>query len=323
MYLVSGDEPLQVLECADSIRRFALDHHFEERVVYNTGRDFDWNSLLADAANISLFSSRKLIELRMNDGKPGREGAAVLAQYANEPPADNVLLITSARLDNKAQKSKWYTALDKAGVTIAVWPVDAESLPEWIRQRVKQQGKCISLPAAGFIAQQVEGNLLAARQEIDKLCLLVNRDQIDLDDVARVIADSSRFNVFEVMESAMSGDAARTVRMLESLRSEGVDAAAVYGPLMWEYRRLCTIAYQADKGTPLEILFKQQRVWDSKRKNAIRNTLKRLRITQLHRLLRNAVMIDRQIKSQDREMAWDSLKSLLLAIAGKPVLVDR
>lgn len=320
VYLISGDEPLQVLECADSIRRFALDNRFEERVVYNTGKDFDWNTLLADAANMSLFSSKRLIELRMSDGKPGRDGAAVLTRYAVEPPADNVLVITSARLDKQVQKSKWYTALDKAGVTISVWPIDTERLPEWIRQRIQQRGKSISLPAAGLIAQQVEGNLLAARQEIDKLCLLTAGDSIDLDDVANVIADSTRFNVFELVESAMSADITRIIRMLNSLRSEGVDAAGIYGPLMWELRRLCTIAYQADNGIPLETLFQQQRVWDKRRKNAIKNTLKRHRLTSLHRLLQAAVLIDRQIKSQDREMVWDSLQSLLFAMAGKPLL---
>lgn len=322
VYLISGDEPLQMLECADSIRRYALDKGFEERVVYTVNRDFDWNTLLADTANISLFSSKRLIELRMPDGKPGREGSAALAEYAADPPADNVLIVTTARADKQAQKSKWYTALDKAGVSISIKQIDAASLPGWIKQRVRQQGKSISLSAAEFIAQQVEGNLLAARQEIDKLCLLVTSDCIELDDVTNIIADATRFNVFTLVVSAMSGNLSRTQRMLNSLRSEGVDAAGIYGPLMWELRRLCTIAFQADNGVPLDTVFRQQRVWDDQRKQAIKKVLKLHRLQNLHRLLRKAVLIDRQIKSQDREMAWDSMLSLLFILGGFPLLTD-
>lgn len=322
VYLISGDEPLQMLECADSIRRYARDNGFEERVVYNVNKDFDWNTLLADAANISLFSSKRLIELRMPDGKPGRDGSAALTEYAADPPADNVLVVTTARADRQVQKSKWYSTLDKAGISINIKQIDADRLPDWIRQRVRQQGKSISLPAAEFIAQQIEGNLLAARQEIDKLCLLAASDSIELEDVANIIADATRFNVFELVATAMNGNLARTQRMLNSLRSEGVDAAGIYGPLMWELRRLCTIAFQADNGVPLDTLFKQQRIWDDRRKLAIKKALKQHRLHNLHCLLNKAAMIDRQIKSQDREMAWDSMLALLFTLGGKPVLAN-
>ena len=320
IYLISGDEPLQVMECADAIRHYAQQKNFEERIVFDVAGGFDWNSLLNEVATMSLFTSKRLLELRLGSAKPGKEGGSILVKYTENLPIDNVLIITAERLDKQAQQTKWFGALDKAGVTVQIWPVAAGQLPDWIKQRVAKQGKQIGMAAATLIADRVEGNLLAAKQEIDKLCLLTNKTEISPDDVLAAVSDSSRYNVFELIEAALTANAARTIRMLNGLRSEGVEPGNIYGVLMWEFRRLCSIAYRVKTGTPLEKVFTEYRVWDNGRKSAIKNCLHQHRIDDLHRLLRFAVQIDRKIKSSDRVIVWDILQAFLLTMTGHPVM---
>lgn len=320
IYLISGDEPLQVMECADAIRQHARQQGFEERLVFDAASGFDWNTLLNEVSTLSLFSSKRLLELRMGGTKPGKEGGGVLMQYAENPPVDNVLIITAEKLDKQAQQTKWYTTLDKSGVTIQVWPIDAAQLPGWIQSRVAGQGKQINIAAATLIADRVEGNLLAAKQEIDKLCLLISKPEISTDDVVSAVSDSTRFDVFELIETALKGNAAKTIRMLNGLRSEGVEPGNIYGVLMWELRRLCSMSFQVKNGIPLEKIFTDYRIWDNGRKQAIKTTLRQHRTENLHKLLRFAVQIDRKIKSSDRVIVWDLLQAFLLSMAGHPVM---
>ncbi len=316
VYIISGDEPLQLMECADLVRQHARKDQFEERVVLEVESGFDWNSLFAESANVSLFSSRKLIELRLNN-KPGKEGGAVLAEYATQPEIENVLLVLCGKVDKQTQKSKWYSALEKAGVAIQVWPIDARQLPGWIKQRFKQAGKTIDHIAVEQIAERVEGNLLAARQEIDKLCLLIDHENISMDDVNRAVSDSARYDVFELLTCALNADTERTVRILNGLRSELSDPAAIYGALAWDYRRLCVIAHDVNSGKPFEKACIEQRVWNDLRKSAIKRALPRLPETKLHQLLRYLIIIDRKIKSTDRDIVWIMLQSFLLSLTGK------
>jgi DNA polymerase-3 subunit delta len=320
IYLISGDEPLQVMECADAIRNHAQQQGFEERIVFDVTGNFDWNSLLNEVATISLFSSKRLLELRLGSTKPGKEGGSIMVKYAENLPVDNVLIITAGRLDKQAQNTKWFRTLDNAGITVQIWPVTTGQLPGWIKQRVARQGKQINMDAATLIADRVEGNLLAAKQEIDKLCLLINKSEITPDDVLKAVSDSTRFNVFELIESALTANTTRTVRMLNGLRSEGVEPGNIYGILMWELRRLCSMAYRIKTGAPLEKLFTEYRVWDNERQRAMKNCLHRHRIDDMHRLLRFAVQIDRKIKSSDRIFVWDILQAFLLSMAGYPVI---
>ncbi len=320
IYLISGDEPLQMMECADEIRQFARKHDFNERIVLDAGSNFDWNSLIEANANLSLFSSKRLLELRLGSTKPGKEGGKVLIEYAEQSSSDNVLIITASRLDKKNQQTKWYKALDKAGITIPIWPIELASLPDWIRQRVQKHDKQINTAAARLIADRVEGNMLAASQEIDKLCLLTEKNEIETNDVLSAVADSTRFDVFALIESALTGDLKRTMRMLKGLQSEGIDPAAVYGALLWEFRRLCSMAYHADSGKSLENLFTEFRIWDRKRKHAVKTVLHRHKTDDLHALLKTAIHIDRKIKSSDRVIVWDMLQSFLLSLIGKPII---
>ena len=315
IYCISGDEPLQMLEAVDLIRNFARENGVEERTVLNVERGFDWNSLAETGANLSLFSSRRLIELRLGTHKPGRDGGAALSKYAAATPADNILLITTGKLDRKTQNSAWYKSLDGAGISIQVWPVEAAALPGWIVQRARQNGKKIQREAAALIAQKVEGNLLAARQELEKLCLLVSTPEISMEQVMSAVNDSARYDTFAMIETACQGNSEHTTRMLRGLRSEGVEPINIFGALMWELRRICAIANAIEAGAPKEKVFTEYRVWQQ-RKAALSRLLKRLPARQLTGLLGTAYMLDRSIKGALRSDPWELLEDLMLRLAG-------
>lgn len=319
LYLISGDEPLQRMECADQIRHCARGQGYEERLVFEVEPAFDWNLILRETATASLFAPKRIVELRLGESSPGKEGGAVLTEYAARPVPDTVLIISMARLDKQAQQTKWFSALERAGVVIQVWSLTPDELPAWIRQRLSARGRTIEDQALTLFAEQVEGNLLAAIQEIDKLCLL-SSGTITMADVTHAVADNARYEVFALLEAAMSGDAGRCVRMLAGLRAEGLAPAEIQGPLLWEFRRVCSLAAQAAAGNPPEKLFSEYKVWNEQRKRAIRMILRRCRPPLLHNLLRQALRLGRMIRSADQIMAWQSLQQLLLAIAGKPLM---
>ena len=204
IYYISGDEPLQMLEAADLVRRLAREQGCEERTVLDVVKGFDWNQLSQASANLSLFASRRLIELRLGSQKPGKEGASALLDYASRTDLEDVLLLTSDKIDKRIQQGRWFKALDLVGVTVQIWPIEPDRLPDWIRQRMQSYGKKMDRDAASLIAERVEGNLLAARQEIDKLALLVDKDVVDLKDAMEAVSDSSRFEVFDLIESGLS-----------------------------------------------------------------------------------------------------------------------
>ncbi len=316
IYLLSGDEPLQLNEASDFIRCKARKAGVEERIVLDVTTGFDWNKLIEENASMSLFASTRLIELRMGSSKPGREGGKVLTEYAEQLAGENILLITCNKLEKQMQKSKWYKSLDKIGVTTRIWPIDADKLPNWISQRAQKHQKRIAKDAAQLIANRVEGNMLAASQEIHKLCLLVERDEITVDDVISAVTDSARFNVFNLIECAYANETKRLVRMLDGLKSEGMDPMAIYGALMWDYRRLCTIGYHLSNNVALDKLFADYRIRDNKRKQAIKSILYRHDLKKLYELLKQANALDKTIKSAEKHTAWDAMLDLLLAFSG-------
>ena len=315
IYFVSGDEPLQKLECIDQIRMTARSQGYDERLVFNVDKSFDWNSINDASANLSLFSSRRIIELRMGSPKPGKEGGKVFLEYAENLNEDNLLIISSDKLDKAAQNNKWVKAVEKVGVLIQVWPINPAQLPGWIQNRLQSKQKRISLDAARLIALRVEGNLLAAQQEIDKLILLTDKDDIDIEDVIAAVADSSRYDVFDLIESAFLGNTDRTIHMLQGLQKEGTEPMALFGAWMWEFRRLCSIKHQHEAGANLEGLFKSYRIWDQK-KRSMNAVLQRHSSKSFDQLLKFCATIDKTLKSSRRDQAWDQFNTLLLAIAG-------
>lgn len=315
VYCISGDEPLQMQESTDLIRTAARDNGIEDREVLTVERGFDWNNLLAADASMSLFSSRKLIELRLGTQKPGREGGAALVEYASSPNTDNVLLITAAKIEKQAQQTKWYKGLDKAGIVVQVWPVKPADLPGWMVNRSRQFGKNIQQEAAGLIAQKVEGNLLAARQELEKLCLLVDEPEITVQHVMSAVNDSARYDIFGLIETVCLGKTEYALRMLRGLRSEGVEPISLFGALMWELRRICSMACAIESGTSKEKVFAEYRIWQQ-RKPAINKLLNRFDARRLAELLGNTHTIDRALKGAVRRDPWELLERFMLNLAG-------
>ena len=314
LYLLSGEEPMQMLEIADLLRARAREGG-AERTVMNAGKGFDWNQVIEETANLSLFAGSKLIELRLDGGTPGKEGGETLIRYAQNPPPGNVLLVTMDKLDKRMQQSRWFKAVEAAGVVVQVWPVEPARLPEWIMRRMKQAGRALAPEAAELIAQRTEGNLLAARQELDKLCLLVDKPVVGLDDAREAVIDSARYDVFALIESALAGNAPRIARMSRGLRQEGVEPIAVYGAIMWELRRLCAVAAELADGEPEARTFAAHRIWQQ-RQAAVRSILRRHDVDRLNRILKEAVLIDRALKGALKRDPWNLIENLLYRMAG-------
>lgn len=316
VYLISGDEPLQLNETTDIIRHQAKLQGIEERIILDVGVDFYWNRLADESANQSLFSNRRLLDLRLGKNKPGREGSKALSDYAQQLSSDDVLLISSSKLDKKNQQSKWYKSLDNVGATVQIWPIEADKLSSWIQYRFKRYNKSITQDIAQLIADSVEGNMLAASQEMEKLCLISNTDEISAHDVIAAVTDSSRFDVFSLIECAYAGQCKRLIRIFNGLKSEGQEPMAIYGVLMWDYRRLCMLAERYASGVMFNKLFAEYRIWNNKHQQAIQAIIRRYTVKQLYGFLQQANAIDKVIKSNDKHIVWDSLLLLLLSFAG-------
>ena len=245
VYLISGDEPLQVMESSDRVRFACRQQDYTEREVFDVDASFDWQLLKDEANSMSLFSSRRILDVRILTGKPGRGGQA-LKEYAANPPEDTVLLITSGKLEAAQKKSAWFRALDQAGVVMQCWPVGPDRLPAWIKQRFQSRGMQAGREVIDYVCQRVEGNLLAAAQEIDKLNLLVGPGVVDIDSVREAVADSSRFSVFELADSALAGDQVRVVRILHGLHAEGIEPILVTWSLAKDIRLLAAVSVNRD-----------------------------------------------------------------------------
>ena len=315
VYYLSGDEPLQLLEAGDKVRARARALGYAERLVLDVDAGFDWNRLHEAGANLSLFSSKRIIELRLGSHKPGREGGAALAGYAQEYSADNLLLLTSGRIDRKTQQTKWFKALDRCGCWLQVWPVEPAGLPAWIMARCRRQGKRISREGAALIAQRVEGNLLAARQEIDKLALLVQGPDIDSDAVLGMVVDSARYDVFDLIENVFLGNPERVSRMLRGLKTEGVEPLNVYGALMWGFRRAGSIAHEIARGKPEEQVLDEYRIMGRHRKG-LNVLLQRFSPGRLSALLVEALEIDKTLKGAQTHDGWQQLEKFMFVLAG-------
>lgn len=320
VYVISGDEALLCQEAADAVRSACRERGFSERQVFNAEANFDWGNLLQAGASLSLFADKRLLELRLPSGKPGDKGAAALLEYIGRPPEDTVLLLTLPKLDGSSQKTKWAKALIEgpAAQFIQIWPVDAHQLPQWIRQRLSQAGLSASPDAVDMIAARVEGNLLAAAQEVEKLKLLAEGNQIDAETVQAAVADSARFDVFGLIDAALNGESAHALRMLEGLRGEGVETPVILWALARELRLLANLSQQHAQGIPLEKAFASARppVWD-KRRPLVSKALQRHSSKRWGQLLIQAQQVDAQIKGQAPGDPWSTLALLTLQLSGQ------
>jgi len=312
-YLISGDEPLLLGEAADAIRQAARAAGHDNREVMDAGSGFDWNTLLAEAASFSLFADKKIIDVRIPGGKPGREGGQALAEYCANPPPDTLLLLTLPKLDRQQQNSKWFKAIEKLGVVLQVWPIEQGKLPAWIEQRMRAVGLQPTPDAIALLAERVEGNLLAAHQEIDKLRLLHEGGRIDAAALAEAVADSARYDVFDLVDSALRAELPRSLHILEGLRGEGIAAPIVLWALHREISQLASIALDSARGLSADQAMTRARIWD-KRKPLARQALARLRPTRWLGLLDDCQAVDSAIKGGDPRDPWLLLEEMLVGL---------
>ncbi|WP_251978438.1 DNA polymerase III subunit delta [Salinicola avicenniae] len=317
--VVAGDEPLIHMEACDAVRRVARERGIEEREVLHVESGFQWGQLLESASSLSLFASSKLIEVRLGGQSPGQEGSKALEAYADQAAdSDNVLLLSSQRLDRKAQSSKWFKTLDKIGLFVPVWPVDHQRLGFWMRDRASRHGLSLDMEAARLLGERTEGNLLAADQELQKLALLLPPNaRLDVSAIANGVESSARYDVFTLCDACLRGERERVTRIVRGLRQEGIEPPVVLWALTRELRTLLSIFQHLDQGQSLDHACKAQRpMIPEKRRPGYQQALNRLPQRRLHKLLMFAQRIDLSIKGGGSLPVWDGLLDLSLTLAG-------
>lgn len=314
LYVIYGDDPLLVIEAADAIRARARAAGFTEREVLTVLPHFDWNQLLAAGGNLSLFGDRKLIDLRIPTGKPGKEGGAALQEWCRHLSPDNLLLITLPELDWREEKAAWFTALAGAGVAIKLNAPPLAELPGWIAGRLRRQQQSADLDSLKFIAERVEGNLLAAHQEIQKLGLLYPAGKLTLEQVRDAVLDVARYDIDGLREALLAGDAARLARLLDGLMHEGEPPPLVLWAIGEEIRTLAAIRAGLDRSRPVDQLLREAKVWGT-RQNLVKKALQRLSTAELEAALQHAERIDRMNKGISPGNVWDEFQRLGMRLA--------
>jgi DNA polymerase-3 subunit delta len=311
IYLISGDEPLLAAEAADQIRVAAQREGFDQRELHVAERGFKWAELEGNADNLSLFATRRLLELRLPSPRPGDAGSKVLQNFAAHPDPDRLVVIVTTKLDSAAARSSWVKAIEAAGALVQVWPVERAELPDWIKRRAGALKLKLTQGAAELLADRVEGNLLAADQELQKLALLAGDGTVDEDGVLAAVANNARFDVFRLVDAWLEGDPARVFNVLEGLRAEGAEPALVCWALSRELSLLARLGAAVRQGQRLESALTKHGVWQ-RRQALVRRALGRYSSTDLRRLLQQAVRCDRVVKGATRGNPWQAITQLLL-----------
>ncbi len=313
LYVIVSDEHLLALEAADRIRKAARAQGLTEREVLVVERSFKWGELLAANQSQSLFGDRKLIELRIPTGKPGKEGGQALQEYAGALNPDNVTLITLPKLDWQTQKAAWVAALQQAGVYIEIPLVERAQLPAWIGARLAAQRQSADRPALDFIADRVEGNLLAAHQEIQKLALLYPEGKLSFEQIQDAVLNVARYDVFKLNEAMLAGDTSRLARMIDGLKGEGEALPLVLWAMAEEIRTLLKLKAGMAQGKSVGMLLKEYRIWGP-RERLMEPALRRLALSTLENALQEAAQIDKMVKGLRAKGfagdAWDALLQL-------------
>lgn len=322
LYTVFGEELLLSLEAADRIRRAAAAAGHSERTLLIAESGFDWAALRDAGQSLSLFAARRLIDLRIPGGKPGKDGGDALAELAAAPPADTITLVCLPALDRQTLNSRWFQALESAGVAVHAKALSREQLPRWIGRRLAQQDQRASAETLAFIAERVEGNLMAAHQEVQKLALLFAPGELPFDEVRHAVLDVARFDVFELGAALLRGDRGHFVRMLDGLRGEGVAAPLVLWAIAEEARALARVGALADAGLPQAQALREARVWGV-RQQLMPKALARLRQKQLLEVIERAADVDRTIKGLSAGDVWDALLGLGLMLMPEPAQASR
>ena len=318
LYVITSDEHLLALEAADKIRKAARSQGYTEREVLTVERYFKWGELLAANQSQSLFGDKKLIELRIPGGKPGKDGGAALQAYAADLCPDNLTLITLPKLDWQTAKAAWVGALQQASVFIDIPAIERTMLPNWIGARLAAQRQSADKQGLEFIVERVEGNLLAAHQEIQKLALLYPEGKLSFEQIHDAVLNVARYDVFKLNEAMLTGDVPRLVRMLEGLKGEGEALPLVLWAVAEEVRTLLKLKAGVAQGKQLGMLLKEHRIWGP-RERLMEPALRRLKLATLEAAMQEAAQVDRMVKglraSEFLGDAWDAMLQLALKIA--------
>jgi DNA polymerase-3 subunit delta len=315
LYTVFGAEPLLALEATDRIRARARDDGYSEREVLTAEQHFDWSHLKMSGQSQSLFASHRILELRIPGGKPGVEGGKALQNFCAQLPADTITLIYLPEIDWRGQKASWFEALDAAGTMVEALPVKRGELPAWLAGRLKTQEQHADHETLEFIADKVEGNLLAAYQEVQKLGLLFAPGKLEFDQVKQAVLDVARFDVFDLSELVISGDARHLARVLDGLQGEGAAAPLVLWTITEEARALGRVLSLLNAHRPLQQAMREARIWGRARQDLIQRHVHRYTLPQIEAVLMHAARIDRMIKGLAKGDVWDELLQLGLRFA--------
>jgi DNA polymerase-3 subunit delta len=314
LYVIHGDEPLLALEAADAIRAAARHRGHAEREVLQVERGFDWSALTHAGASLSLFGGAKIVELRIPSGKPGTEGGAAIVAYCERLSPEVVTIVSLPRLDRATQSSAWFRALAESGSVVDVFPIERARLPAWIGARLGRQGQRAAPEVLEFIADRVEGNLLAAHQEVQKLALLAPRGELSLEAVREGVANVARYDAFDASSALLAGDTARYVRVISGLRNEGEAPTLVLWAIAEDLRALARVQDGMRAGRALDQLLRENRVWGA-RQGAVRAGMRRIARASIDHAIRRAAEIDRAIKGVAKADPWEGFIRLGLELA--------
>jgi len=317
LYAVHGDEILVALEAADQIRTAARSAGFQ-REIFVADAGFKWDAFAAAQRNLGLFGERRLLDVAIPSGKPGVEGARALEDLVANPSSDTVTLIVLPRLDRAAQSAAWFAAIEASGVSIPVYPVERDELPRWLAERLARQRQRVGDDTLQFLADATEGNLLAAKQEIDKLALLLPEGDLEHESVLRAVADVARFDVFQLSEAWLTGDAARALRILAALEAAGEGVPLLIWQLGEDLHALAVVLSASSAGTPIAAAVRDVRAW-GKRQAAMERAARRVDPATLRALLVRLAQLDALAKGIGQGNVWESLADAALALCGRPL----
>lgn len=312
VYLISGDEPLLIQESCQMIRDNARNAGFSNRERYYVESGFDWQDVLMSANSLSLFADRKLIDLSFKNGKFTATDSDAMLQLLELAGDETLVLISMPKLEGATFRNKAFKAIEQKGVTVPVWPIDRQRLPQWIQSRLKQHGLDASNEAIAFLADNVEGNLLAANQEIDKLALTCDSKTIDLETMARMISNASRYTVFNYLDKCLAGDTGAALKTLHGLHAEGTEPPILVWGISRELRMLLRLHHAVSRGENTAQAIRSERV-PRMRERLVENAMRRLPVDTLYPLLEKARRIDRSIKGMADDSPWLLLEQLTLS----------
>lgn len=314
LYLLHGDEPLLSMEAGDAIRKKARAEGFSERDVLVVDRSFNWGALRSAGASMSLFGDRKIVELRLPSGKPGTQGGEIIVEYCKSLSPEVLTVVTIPRLFKRDQSAAWFTALARVGSSVEIYPIERARLPEWISGRLARQKQRADKDTLAFMADSVEGNLLAAHQEIQKLGLLLPPGELSFDTVRDTVLNVARYDAAKLTEAMMAGDKARLARMLDGLKGEGEAPPRILWVVSEEIRAIARVQHGLAQGRPLADVCRESRVWGEPRTSLVGRAAKRVAREALLAAISHAARIDRMVKGVAKGDVWDELLQLGLRL---------